>query len=191
MNECTHSIPDIWLAAYYDGELDQARRQQLEAHLPGCTSCQRKLDALKSLNIALAADKLTESAFTSKSAFWNEIESRLPERAPVTRAPIRWLPGIGLLVINGLVQFGAAAGVVIMFVAGQFGWTASPAVAWSNRALDGWALGWASWVLPAQLSGLGLVLFYIVISAWLAVLYLAWLGFEWRYHQRSVAFRIA
>jgi hypothetical protein len=32
MNRLAHPIPAEWLTAYYDGELDMARQDQVEAH---------------------------------------------------------------------------------------------------------------------------------------------------------------
>lgn len=179
-----HAIPVEWLALYHDGELDQARRQQVEEHLPGCLVCQRELAALQSLSEALGVDRLPEEAWAKRSVFWRELEPQLPERTATSAAPIRWLPGVGLLVANGLVQFVAAAGVAVTLVASQFPWIAQP-VGWLSRALAGWWLGWLAWLLPDQWIGWGLPLFLVALSAWLVVLYLAWLSYVWRHRQMS------
>ncbi len=179
-----HAIPVEWLALYHDGELDQARRQQVEEHLLTCAVCQRELAALKSLNRALGVDRLPEEVLTEQAAFWRELKPQLPERAATSAVPIQWLPGVGLLVMNGVVQFIAAAGVVVALVAGPFPWIAQP-VGWLSRALAGWLFGWLAWLPPAEWSGWGLSLFLIALSAWLAVLYLAWLGYAWRHRQAS------
>jgi anti-sigma factor RsiW len=180
MSEHPHAIPNEWLAAYYDGELDEIRREKVESHLLTCVSCQQELAALKSLSNALAVDRLSDDARVSRAEFWRKLESQLPDRAPVVQSPLRWLPGIGLLLINGLVQFGAAASVVVMFVAGLLPWKAQP-LTWLSRAAASSVMGWLVWLLPDQWSGLGLAAFFVVISAWLMVLYLAWLGYVWRY----------
>ena len=38
---------DRFLDAYLDGELDPAKRAELEEHLAGCAECQQKLDRLR------------------------------------------------------------------------------------------------------------------------------------------------
>jgi anti-sigma factor (TIGR02949 family) len=40
---------DRFLDAYLDGELEPAKRAELEQHLAGCTECQQKLDRLRQL----------------------------------------------------------------------------------------------------------------------------------------------
>jgi hypothetical protein len=183
MSEHPHAIPNEWLALYYDGELDARRRQQIEAHLPTCAACQRELAALKELSGVLIADRVADDAVMSRSAFWRELEPRLPERTVTASPLLQWLPGIGLLMANVFVQFIAVVGVVVMLVAGQLSWIAQP-VAWLNDALFDWLLGWLTWLLPARWSGWGWSLSLVVLSAWLAVLYLAWLGYVWLERQR-------
>jgi hypothetical protein len=46
-------------------------------------------------------------------------------------------------------------------------------------------MGWLAWLLPDQWSGLGMATFFVVMSAWLAVLYLVWLGYAWRYRRQA------
>jgi hypothetical protein len=187
MSEHAHAIPDEWLALYYDGELDAKRHEQVEAHLLTCTACQRELAALKALSGALLTDQMAADALGSRSArLWRELEPRLPERAVVATPLLKWLPGMGLLMANVLVQFIAVVGVAVMLVVGQLSWIAQP-VAWLDDALFGWLLGWFAWLVPTRWSGWGLSLFLVVLSAWLAVLYLAWLGYLWLDHRRPVA----
>ena len=176
MSEHSHVIPNEWLALYYDGELDSRRREQVEAHLPACVLCQQELAALQALSTALAIDRLPENALTTQSArlAWRELEPRLPGRGTSTSSLLRWLPGIGLLMANVFVQFIAAVSLGVMLAAGQLGWIAWP-IQWLDRALSGWLFGWITWLLPIQEGGWGLSLFLIIVSAWLAVLYLAWL----------------
>ena len=42
------------LSAYLDGELNQAERARLDAHLPGCAECRTTLDALRATVAGLA-----------------------------------------------------------------------------------------------------------------------------------------
>jgi len=188
MSEHPHAISNEWLALYYDGELDAKRREQVEAHLSTCTACQRELAALKALSGALAVDRLAADTLTSRSArfAWRELELRLPERAVAASPLLKWLPGMGLLMANVMVQFIAVVGVAVMLVGGRLAWIAQP-VAWLNDISFDWLLGWLTWLLPAQWSGWGLSLCLVILTAWLAVLYLAWLGYLWLDHRRPVA----
>ena len=189
MTPLPHTIPAEWLTAYYDGELDAARRERVKAHLAGCAECRRQLEEWSALNEALAADKLPQERLTSPAAFWRGVQARLPEQRPAQPAPtpvsvsrvlLRWSPGIGLLLLNGALQVAAVAGVALMLV---------PARLWAGPAWAGWAyslaadssLGWLAWVVPSGWSWVGVSFLSLTISAGLAVVYLAWLGYEWRY----------
>ncbi len=180
MTERSNAIPSEWLELYYDGELDSRRREQVEAHLMVCLSCQQELAALRELSSLLAADQLGQDVPTSQSvrAAWSKLEPRLPERTAAGPSLLRWLPGLGLVIATVLVQFIAVVSVVIMLAASQLGWIA-PWVDWLDAALSDWLLGWIVWLLPVSWSGWGLSLFLVILSAWLAVLYLAWLGSVW------------
>ena len=190
MSEQAHPIPAGWLVMYHDGELDATRRERFEAHLATCVSCQRELDALKSLSGMLAVDRLADDALGSRSVFWHKLELRLPERAPVASPPLKWLPGIALLLANGLLQFLAVFSSVVMLLAGQFPWAAQT-VGRLNLALVDWLVGWPADLLPAEWSSWGVTVLLVVVGAWLAVLYLAWLGYVWRYREHSSARLIA
>lgn len=187
MND-THAIPDSWLAAYYDGQLDPARRRQVEAHLPGCPACQHQLDELKALSSALLAGQLGGGTLGPWPAFWQGVESRLPARQPARLSPLEWLPGIGLLLANGLLQAGAAASLVwsVLLVTGQLAWS-GPLAAHLDQAAASLLLGWPAWLLPIEWGGLGLSLFFVAASAGAAIVYLAWLAYEWRYRWRPAA----
>jgi len=181
MNE--HAIPVEWLAQYHDGELGAARRQQVEEHLLSCAACQRELAAVKSLGEMLAAERLSEDALTDRSVFWGEVRSQLPQRSAASMSPVKWLPGVALLVANGWVQFLAAASMFVLLV--QLPGLAGP-LAWLDRALAGWLFGGVAWLLPSSLSSWGLVLFLVGLSAWLAVLYLVWLAYVWQHRRVAV-----
>ncbi len=190
MSERPHAIPIEWLALYYDGELDAQRLEQVAAHLSSCAECQRELAGLKALSRVLAVDRLADNALTSRAvhAAWNEFESRLPERAPNGPA-LGWLPGIGLLIANVAVQFVAVVSVAVMLAANRLGGMA-PSLAWLDRALSDLLLGWIVWLLPAQWSDWGLSLLLIMLSAWLAVFYLAWLAYMWLHRQPPPALQL-
>jgi anti-sigma factor RsiW len=190
MSEQAHLIPAGWLVMYHDGELDAARRERFEAHLATCASCQRELAELKSVSGMLAVDRLADDALGSRSVFWHELEPRLPDRAPVSSPPLEWLPGIALLMANGLLQFLAVLSSVVMLLAGQFPWAAQTTNK-LNLALVDLLVGWPADLLPVKWSSWGASILLVVAGAWLAVLYLAWLGFVWRYREHSAARLIA
>lgn len=181
MNDDTHATLVTWLAAYHDGELDEARQQQLEAHLADCAACRGELETLQALSQQLRMDVLPGQALASEAAFWSKLEARLPERA-ARPTPLRWLPGIGLLMTSGLIQAGAVLALAII-LAGPVG-GANALADQLNRLAAGLTLGWSAWLIPTGCTNLGLILLFIQLSVWLAVLYLAWLCYEWRYHWR-------
>jgi anti-sigma factor RsiW len=190
MSENAHPIPTAWLAAYYDGELEPARREQLEAHLAVCAECQSELAALRSLSETLTTDELTGEALSDGATFWQALERRLPDRTPASAALparnvlVRWLPGISLLVLNGALQTAALAATALMFVLPQV----RPAAAWSqgvNSLATGVTLGWLAWLLPAAWTGLGIFMAVAALSASLMIAYMAWLAYEWRYGAKA------
>jgi anti-sigma factor RsiW len=189
MNRLAHPIPGEWLTAYYDDELEPARRAQVVAHLPECADCRRELDELRALSLALAAGALPQAALTAPGAFWRGVQQQLPERQPAPavgaelnagRVLLGWAPGIGLLLLNGLVQVAAAAGTLFLLTTGSLAATPTWAV-WIERLAAGASLGWLAWLLPGGWGGVGLGLFWLTVSGALALLYLAWLAYEWRY----------
>lgn len=187
-----HSIPAEWLSAYYDGELDAARTAQVEAHLPTCAACQHALTELSLLSDTLEADALPAEAELDPAAFWQKLEPQLPSQPPaaaaveVGQALRRWLPGLGLLLVNGLVQ--VVGGLVAVWL-----WLTPQVSAGSNwvNALGnfviGSVLGLPAWLLPGSWLDLGVTLVFVTFSACLAVLYVAWLGYELRYGPTALA----
>lgn len=190
MSEISHPIE--WLSVYYDGELDPVRRGQVEAHLGECEDCRHELAALQALSQALSRDEVAGAALTDEDVFWRKLEPRLTDRTLTQanlgeqRLPLRWLPGLGLLALNGLVQAGALVVLALMLLAPWL----PPVTPWLSR-LDRAAaipsLGWLAWALPNEWIGLGLSAFFVIVTGGLAVLYLAWLGYEIRYSKQSPA----
>ena len=188
MSPFAHPIPDEWLTAYHDGELDPARRRQVEAHLPGCAACRQSLAELGALRLALAADALPSAAAGAEEV-WPRVQPQLPPRpaaralpAPLGPRPVvlRWLPGIGLLLLNGAVQVLGVGLTLLLLGAGAL----AQAPAWAAglvQLVSATTLGWLGWLVPADWGGWLLIGFWLVLSVELAVLYLAWLGYELRH----------
>ncbi len=184
MSEHLRHIPGEWLGMYRDGELDEARREQVRAHVRTCAMCRQELAQLQRLSAELAADRPQMASLPAPAAFWDSVQARLPERAAPGFSPARWLPGLGLLLVHGLLQLAAVASLVLAFAAGQLGWLAGVSD-WLDRAALDWLVGWPAWLLPDQWTVLGWSLFLFVASASLVILYLAWLAYEWRYHRHA------
>ncbi len=198
MSPLTHPIPAKWLTAYYDGELDVARRDQVEAHLPECAECRRELEGLHALSQTLGSDALDQKDLTGSADFWRRVQSQLPDRrqpAPAaarisaSRLVLRWSPGIGLLVLNGAVQAGALISTALIVLAPRL-WTVPAWVQWGYQLAGNTALGWLAWLVPGNTSWLGLILLSLSLSAGLAVLYLAWLGYELRHGASALYGRV-
>jgi anti-sigma factor RsiW len=88
------------LAAYFDGELTERQRAQIEAHLSGCPTCQTELENLALLSQMLQADPLPELR-TSPDQFVAQVGLRLPRRDPLPRWQ-RGLNGLWYLIPVGL-----------------------------------------------------------------------------------------
>jgi len=205
MSALTHPIPAEWLTAYHDGELDARRRQQVEAHLPECAECRRELEALQALRQVLASEPVP-AARTTPEAFWRGVQTQLPERPAaaahrkLTAAPVgtsqmllRWSPGILLLLLNGVVQVAAVGGAAFLLLATALQWTPAWAVP-MLQLVSGLTLGLPTWLLPANWGGWELLGFWLIVTAELGVLYVAWLGYELRYgpfaiFERAMALR--
>jgi anti-sigma factor RsiW len=66
-----------WLAAYYDGELSETRRQQVEEHLSDCPACQAELAELRKLSKLLLEVPAPERVL-SPQRFQTQVKLRLP-----------------------------------------------------------------------------------------------------------------
>jgi anti-sigma factor RsiW len=198
MSPFTHPIPAEWLTAYYDGELEGAQQDQMEAHLRQCAECRHELEQWNALSQTLASDQSSQVALTGQSAFWRRVQSQLPERRPARPAPaplrarsvlLRWSPGIGLLLLNAGVQVAAVAGTALMLVPARL-WIVPDWASWGYGLAANAGLGWLAWLVPGSWSGLGLIVSLLTLSGGLAVLYLAWLGYELRYGASAQSARV-
>lgn len=188
-----HPIPAEWLSAYYDGELDATRTALVEEHLPGCEACQHTLAELKLLSGLLAEDTLADDAISAPHTFWQAVEPQLPEQevnvfeGDLSKIIMRWLPGLGLLLMNGLVQVAGVAVTVWLVLAPNLPVRPNWMGALDNLAV-GSILGLPAWLLPMDwINVLGGFALFVTVSAGLAVLYLAWLGYELRYGTPALA----
>ena len=74
------------LGAYVDGELGQARRQQVESHLGSCQSCSAELDRLRRLRDQLHQSMAVSLSGQDAGRFWEHVERKIRE----AKAPRWW-----------------------------------------------------------------------------------------------------
>lgn len=73
----THPIQ--WLGAYYDGELNPEKNQQIKEHLETCQDCQKQLDQIAYLSAIL--HKVPEVApLQPVDIFIEQVVTKLPEK---------------------------------------------------------------------------------------------------------------
>ena len=80
-----------WLGAYHDGELQERRLRQVEAHLAHCATCRTELESLRSLTALLLESPAAEN-LTPPERFVAQVRLRLP-RPPERPA---WQRGLGI-----------------------------------------------------------------------------------------------
>jgi len=106
-----HRIVEL-LSAYYDGELSDERRAEVEVHLQSCATCRERLAELQALSNLLSAYSVEVGAAED---FWQKLSPRLPVRQQIRpSAPLRaprlsnrpwvFLPPLGLLFSKMLAQ---------------------------------------------------------------------------------------
>ena len=74
------------LGAYVDGELLQARRQRVEAHVGSCQSCSAELDRLQRLRDQLHRNLTVSLSANDADRFWDNVERKIRE----AKAPRWW-----------------------------------------------------------------------------------------------------
>ncbi len=79
MSEQKHANVNAQLQAYHDGELKDWQREQVEAHLADCQTCQAELAELQALSSLLFTDPAATFP-TSPEQFVAQIGLRLPRR---------------------------------------------------------------------------------------------------------------
>ncbi len=102
---------DRWLEAYVDGELGDARRRQVEAHLRQCARCRTMLGELRSLSTWLRRVPAPRPALSTEQ-FAVAVVSQLPGRPSLLRgvvnAPFTWWWSVPLILL-AILAFGQGA----------------------------------------------------------------------------------
>jgi anti-sigma factor RsiW len=169
-----------WLDAYLDGEMDDARKVRVEAHLQSCAQCRGELERRRALSGILQADPFPAGG-KSEQRFVSEIALRLPRKPAAVRPRIRvssmvWgaAPAAVLFLAWAFLQAAAVVVEAVNWIPGaenalQAGLLA-PLPRFSMPDFGGQPLvalpGWVSWdgvVLTAALVGIGLL-----FTGWLA-----------------------
>jgi len=95
----------IRLAAYAEGELNHGEANQVKLHVHRCPRCRAELAEIQALSARLQEFALPEGLGQD---LWERVEQRLPERRAVPQPSaggfLRWLPPIGLVASNAMLQ---------------------------------------------------------------------------------------
>jgi anti-sigma factor RsiW len=194
-----------WLGAYHDGELEESRRRQVEAHLQSCESCRAELNRLRALARLLQASPLPEG-LTPPERFVSQVRLQLQPRPaqpawqPVLEMGWRLAP-LGLLGAWGFAQavFLVSAAVLVALGAGLDG---NLAMQWLPSAQDLWAVQILTLPISGLETGIGEAVLQFLGDGWLSMwsfaletsllvviglLYWSWLASWWVRQQRQRA----
>lgn len=101
------------LHAYLDGELPAALRDEVAAHLAGCTACRTRLDEERAV-IARARDLLGRAAPPRPIREPAPARARRPGRWPALRIPLAWAATLVLAFAVGWYAQGERGGARVM-----------------------------------------------------------------------------
>lgn len=146
---------ELQLQSYLDGELTEATRRRVEAHLSACGACREALRSCERLSATLQAARPSEELFSAPGEFWARLASRLSQpRAPIwPLAP--YVPPVMLGVLGSLTE-GLISLLVLLYALS--GWGVIPALGKAiaptlHAALEvPWIEGWLefSWIAWAR-----------------------------------------
>ena len=147
----------IRLEAFADDELRKGESREVHRHLQGCDHCRAELEALRTLSVRLADFALPGDL---GQGLWQRVQPQLPDQLPEPQPSaggfLRWLPPLGLVAFNTVLQ---ATLMVATFI-----WALSRAGLFDIRTLgSGWlpaTAGLSSWPL---LETIGSVLRWFLI----------------------------
>jgi len=216
----------IRLAAYADGELNRSEANQVKLHVHRCPRCRAELAEMQALSARLQEFALPEGLGQAPPQagqdLWERVEQRLPDlpgRQPGRRAVpqpppggfLRWLPPIGLVASNAMLQAVLIVALCLWALSnlGLFDWPSLPlnwlpaGVQLPSLPIEEAISHLLSWLVAAPLGpgfdslartwGMDLsgVFSWLLPSALvfltficLALLYLSWLLAYWRQEAR-------
>jgi len=177
------------LAEYYDQELSERRRRQVEAHLAGCPDCRAKLAEMEQLSAVLAEYTLPDT-LSMPETFRARVALRISRRTQRKARYARWgwhlvplglicvfLGILGLLAVADLLQGGLALA----------GWTGVDVFALLGLPDIVGAGTWLQRVLFSLARGLGGLVWKLCAYLGLAfvfAVYVGWVGALWRARTR-------
>ncbi len=181
----------LWLEAYHDGVLDEARRRRVAAHLVACATCRTELAQLEALRALLHRPALPLPS-TPAAQFVAQVGLRLPRRDVRARRKRGWAIPAALLGAWTVTQMIWALGVALL-LAIQLGAGEWLGLAWltpfelsTPGSFPDWVSGgwltlltfagslraWCSWLW-------WLVVIPLEVLAGVVVLYWGWLAAWW------------
>ena len=208
-----HHPTAIRLAAHFDGELGKGAAREVEHHVKNCAQCQAEFAALHTLSLRLQEFRLPNGLGEDS---WESVLPLLPERQtaaqPSSGGFLRWLPPIGLIASNAMLQAVLIVALALWALSslGLFDWQGLalpvlPATGQLPGPSPEEAIGYLlSWLVAAPLgpafstltrawgADMGEALSWLVPSgltivgfASLALLYLGWLLAYWNVWTRG------
>jgi anti-sigma factor RsiW len=90
--------------AYFDGELDESARRQVEAHIEACESCRRELDDLRRLREFIAASSLPALSVNAMTRLHQHVAS-IADRTVRRTASLLTAAAVVLLVTGGVMSW--------------------------------------------------------------------------------------
>lgn len=86
-SDCARILARI--GAYVDGELEEGRRERMEAHILSCQSCSAELQRLRTLQEQLRRSLAVSLPGQDADLFWQNVERKIQE----AKVPRWWMPG--------------------------------------------------------------------------------------------------
>jgi anti-sigma factor RsiW len=155
-----------WIAAYHDGELNAARRSQVETHLLECPACRAELETLHALSTMLQMNPAMPVR-TPPERFVAQVPLRT--RSHPASPALRRMPPVGGLVVP-LSVLGIWAFLQAVLALSQLVLVALPLVGGGPGTLSEW--------FPGQLA-LQFFVLELALTAVLAALLWGWLAGWW------------
>lgn len=187
-----------WLNAYFDGELNGRRLQQVEEHLTECEACQAELESLSGLSHLL--HEVPTPEFTQVDRFAANVSLRLPHErtAPPEKKIIElgwWMIPVGLLavwvfvstafivsdIVSTASNFGLLNGIADWLGSGSSNGIYLSATLGQAGVLSNNSLNFAETAERFTRMSLPQIGLQIAIG----LLYLSWMAIWWARHQRQ------
>lgn len=165
-----------WLSAYYDGELPEDRRVQVEEHIGLCPTCRAELEELRKLSHLLQEAPAPERVI-SDQRFQAQVKLRLPPAVPLTGWQSALRAGWRLAPLGALFLWAFAQAVLLLSTLALV-MNLLPGVG-STRVFDGLGNLVSTFGFSGAESAVGLGLLNLVFTTLVAVFLCGWLASWW------------